>query len=58
MCVEATKTITPVCVDILEVGNDRLSCQKMVQKLAINDNEVIKDLFKKGITNIVNWTLD
>jgi translation initiation factor IF-2 len=58
MCVEATKTTTPICVDILEVGKYKLSCQDLVQKLAINDSEIIKVLFKKGIATTVNWTLD
>jgi hypothetical protein len=58
MCVEAFKTTTLVCVDILEVGKDKLSCQKLAQKFVINDSEIIKDLFKKGIANIVNWALD
>ncbi len=58
MCEKTTKTTTLVCVDILEVGNDRLSCQELAQKLTINDNEIIKVLFKKGIATIVNQTLD
>jgi hypothetical protein len=58
MCEEATKVTTFVCVDILEVGKDKLSCQELAQKLTINDNEIIKVLFKKGIATIVNQTLD
>jgi len=61
MCVEATKATkatTLVCVDILEVYKDKLSCQGLAQKFTMNENEIIKVLFKKGITTIVNWTLD
>jgi hypothetical protein len=36
------------------VGKDKLSCQELAQKLAINDSEIIKVLFKKGIATIVN----
>jgi hypothetical protein len=57
MCVEVAKT-THVCVNVLEVGKDKLSCQELAQKLAINDNEIIKVLFKKGIAIVMNWTLD
>jgi hypothetical protein len=58
MCVEVAKTTLPICIDTLEVGKDRLSCKKLAQKLAINESDIIKDLFKKGIANIVNLTLD
>jgi hypothetical protein len=58
MCAKTIKSTTPICVDILEVGKDKLSCQKLVQKLAINDNEIVKLFFKKGIATIVNHTLD
>jgi hypothetical protein len=54
MCAEATKAIIHVCVDILKVGKDKLSCQGLAQKFTINDNEIIKVLFKKGIATIVN----
>ncbi len=40
------------------IGKDKLSCQELAQKLAINDNEIIKVLFKKGIATIMNRTLD
>ncbi len=58
MCVEATKAITLVCVGILEVCKDKLSCQGLVQKFAMNENEIIKVLLKKGIATTVNQTLD
>jgi len=58
MCVEATKATTLVCVDILEVGKDKLSCQGFAQKFTMNENEIIKVLFKKGIATIENPTLD
>jgi hypothetical protein len=58
MCAETTKATSLVCVDILEIGKDKLSCQGLAQKFTINDNEIIKVLFKKGITTIVNSTLD
>jgi hypothetical protein len=54
MCVEVVKATTFLCVDIIKVGNDKLSCQGLVQKFTINDNEIIKVLFKKGIATIVN----
>ncbi len=57
MCAKVVKT-TLVHVDILEVSKDKLSCQELAQKLAINDNEIVKVLFKKRIATIVNWTLD
>jgi hypothetical protein len=57
MCAKVVKT-TLVRVDILEVSKDKLSCQELAQKLAINDNEIVKVLFKKRIATIVNWTLD
>ncbi len=58
MCVKATKATTLVCVDILEVGKDKLSCQGLAQKFVINDNEIIKVLFNKRIATIMNRTLD
>jgi hypothetical protein len=58
MCAKVAKATTPICVDILEVSKDKLSCQELAQKLAINDNEIIKVLFKKGIATIMNQTLD
>jgi hypothetical protein len=58
VCVEATKVTTLVCVDILEVGKDKLSCQGLAQKFTMNENEIIKVLFKKGIATIENPTLD
>ncbi len=54
MCVKIVKATTLVCVDILKVGKDKLSCQGLAQKFTINDNEIIKVLFKKGIATIVN----
>jgi hypothetical protein len=58
MCAKAVKATTPIHIDILEVGKDKLSCQELVQKLAINDSEIVKLFFKKGIATIVNRTLD
>ncbi len=58
MCAEATKATSLVCVNILEIGKDKLSCQGLAQKFTINDNEIITVLFKKGITTIVISTLD
>ncbi len=58
MCLDVTKITVPVWVNILEVGKDKLSCQELAQKLAINDSEIIKVLFKKGIATTMNWTLD
>jgi hypothetical protein len=57
-CVEVTKAITLVCVDILEVCKDKLSCQRFAQKFTMNENEIIKVLLKKGIATTVNQTLD
>ncbi len=54
MCAKVVKATTPIRVDILEVGKDKLSCQELAQKLAMNDNEIVKVLFKKGIATIVN----
>jgi hypothetical protein len=53
MCAEAAKT-TPICVNVLEVGKDKLSCQELAQKLVINNNEIIMVLFKKGIATRMN----
>jgi len=53
MCAKVVK-ITLVHVDILEVSKDKLSCQELAQKLTINDNEIVKVLFKKRIATIVN----
>jgi len=53
MCAKVVKT-TLVHVDILEVSKDKLSCQELAQKLTINDNEIVKVLFKKRIATIVN----
>jgi small GTP-binding protein len=58
MRAEAAKAAAPVRVDILEVGKEGLSCQELAQKLAINDSEIVKVLFKKGIATTVNQTLD
>jgi hypothetical protein len=58
MCAKATKVTTLVCVDILDVCKDKFSCQGLAQKFAIDDNKIIRVLFKKGITTIVNRKLD
>lgn len=55
---EAARAAAPVKVDILEVGLEGMSCQELAQKLAINDSEIVKVLFMKGIGTTVNQTLD
>jgi hypothetical protein len=57
-CAKGIKVTTFVCVDILEVCKDKLSCQGLAQKFTINDNKIIKVFFKKGIAAIVNQKLD
>jgi hypothetical protein len=58
MCVKVAKATTFIRVDKLEVDKDRLSYEELAQKLTINNNEIVKVLFKKGIATIVNQTLD
>lgn len=56
--VEAARAAAPVKVEILEVGPDGMSCQELAEKLAVNDSEIVKVLFMKGIGITVNQTLD
>lgn len=56
--VEAARLAAPVKVEILEVGPEGLSCQELAEALAINDSEIVKVLFMKGIGITVNQTLD
>ena len=56
--VEAARASAPVKVDILEVGNQGMSVPDLAQKLAVNDADIVKTLFMKGISTTVNQTLD
>ncbi|KAJ7532880.1 hypothetical protein O6H91_13G023800 [Diphasiastrum complanatum] len=56
--VEAAKAAAPVRVDILEVGKQGMSVQDLAHKLAVNDGDVVKTLFMKGIVTTVNQILD
>ncbi|CAM6092922.1 unnamed protein product [Calypogeia fissa] len=55
---EAARAAAPVKVDILEVGKEGMSVADLAAKLAVNDGEVVKTLFLKGIATMVNQTLD
>ncbi|BBN05050.1 translation initiation factor IF-2 [Marchantia polymorpha subsp. ruderalis] len=55
---ELARAAAPVKVEILEVGKEGMSVQDLAAKLAINDGEVVKTLFMKGIATMVNQTLD
>ncbi|KAL3688306.1 hypothetical protein R1sor_014615 [Riccia sorocarpa] len=55
---ELARAAAPVRVDILEVGKEGMSVQDLAAKLAVNDGEVVKTLFMKGIATMVNQTLD
>ncbi|KAH7302165.1 hypothetical protein KP509_23G059100 [Ceratopteris richardii] len=55
---QAARAAAPVKVDILEIGEQGLSVPELAQKLAVNDAEIIKTLFMKGIVTTVNQTLD
>lgn len=56
--VQAAKAAAPVKVDILEVGKQGMSVPDLADKLAVNDGEIVKTLFLKGIVTTVNQTLD
>lgn len=56
--VEAARLAAPVKVEILEVGPEGMSCQELAESLAVNDSEIVKVLFMKGIGITVNQTLD
>lgn len=55
---EAARLAAPVKVEILEVGPEGMSCQELAEALAVNDSEIVKVLFMKGIGITVNQTLD
>ncbi|KAL2633034.1 hypothetical protein R1flu_004513 [Riccia fluitans] len=55
---ELARAAAPVRVEILEVGKEGMSVQDLAAKLAVNDGEVVKTLFMKGIATMVNQTLD
>ena len=55
---EAARAAAPVKVDILEVGKEGMSVPDLAAKLAVNDAEIVKTLFMKGIATTVNQTLD
>ena len=44
--------------EIIEVGKEGMSVADLAEALAINDSEVIKILFLKGVISTVNQTLD
>lgn len=55
---QAARAAAPVKVEMLEVGAQGMSVPDLAQKLAVNDSEIIKTLFLKGIATTVNQTLD
>lgn len=55
---QAARAAAPVKVEILEVGKQGMSVPDLAQKLAVNDAEIVKMLFLKGIATTVNQTLD
>ena len=55
---EAARAAAPVKAEILEVGPEGMSCQVLAEALAVNDSEIVKVLFMKGIGITVNQTLD
>ena len=55
---EAARLAAPVKAEILEVGSEGMSCLELAQALAVNDSEIVKVLFMKGIGITVNQTLD
>ncbi|XP_024390329.1 uncharacterized protein [Physcomitrium patens] len=55
---EAARAAAPVKAEILEVGPEGMSCQDLAAALALNDSEIVKVLFMKGIAITVNQTLD
>ncbi|KAG0625920.1 hypothetical protein M758_2G088400 [Ceratodon purpureus] len=55
---EAARLAAPVKAEILEVGPEGMSCQELAEALAVNDSEIVKVLFMKGIGITVNQTLD
>eukprot|EP00897_Mesotaenium_endlicherianum_P005096 jgi/Mesen1/4614/ME000234S03862 len=55
---EAARANAPVKAEILEVGKAGMSVQDLAEQLAINDSDVVRTLFIKGIASTVNQTLD
>ncbi|CAI5525345.1 unnamed protein product [Closterium sp. Naga37s-1] len=55
---EAKKAAAPVQAEILEVGKEGMSVQELARELAVNDSDVVKALFMKGIATTVNQVLD
>ncbi|GJP46820.1 hypothetical protein CLOM_g6075, partial [Closterium sp. NIES-68] len=55
---EAKKAAAPVKAEILEVGKEGMSVQELARELAVNDSDVVKALFMKGIATTVNQVLD
>eukprot|EP00250_Pteridium_aquilinum_P019081 c24285_g1_i1 orf=829-4104(-) len=55
---QAARAAAPVKVEMLEIGKQGMSVPDLAQKLAVNDAEIVKTLFLKGIATTVNQTLD
>lgn len=55
---QAARAAAPVKVTILEIGKQGMSVPDLAQNLAVNDAEIVKTLFLKGIATTVNQTLD
>ncbi|MCO5611623.1 hypothetical protein L7F22_065877 [Adiantum nelumboides] len=55
---QAARAAAPVKVEMLEIGAQGMSVPDLAQKLAVNDSQIIKTLFLKGIATTVNQTLD
>ncbi|GBG84872.1 hypothetical protein CBR_g39246 [Chara braunii] len=55
---EAAKAAAPVRVEILEVGKEGMAVADLAHHLAVNDSEVVKTLFLKGVMSMVNQVLD
>eukprot|EP00271_Cylindrocystis_brebissonii_P018651 TRINITY_DN5397_c0_g1_i1.p1 TRINITY_DN5397_c0_g1~~TRINITY_DN5397_c0_g1_i1.p1 ORF type:complete len:1734 (+),score=332.66 TRINITY_DN5397_c0_g1_i1:240-5441(+) len=55
---EAARANAPVKAEILEVGKQGMSVQELAMQLCINDSDVVRCLFMKGIMTTVNQTLD
>eukprot|EP01018_Ginkgo_biloba_P016662 Gb_26690 [translate_table: standard] len=55
---EAARAAAPVRVEILEVGKEGMPVPELAHNLAVNEAEVVKTLFMKGIAISVTQTLD
>lgn len=55
---QAARAAAPVKVEILEVGKQGMSVPELAHNLAVNEAEVVKTLFVKGIMTSVTQTLD